>query len=77
MRPYKIKMVEIPREIIKEVEKEIVIEIISGDMVMTKPFFVDSSNDRTLNFYDGGAIISCDKFEKLNELKSSYDLLDL
>ena len=27
MRPYKIKMVEIPREIIKEVEKEIVIEI--------------------------------------------------
>lgn len=66
------KWVEIPED-----TKEVVIEIVSGDMVMTKPFFADSSNDRTLNFYDGSFIIPSDKFDKLNELKNSYDLFNL
>ena len=54
--------------------EEIVIEVISGDMVMTSPIHFDTSDSRVMNFRDGTAVLSRDKFHILDEINSTYDL---
>jgi hypothetical protein len=50
-------------------------QIISGDMVMTYPFRYDTgANTRRINYYDGEFVIEAKDFEKLNTIKSSYDV---
>lgn len=61
--------VEIPDD-----TEEIIIEVISGDMVMTSPIHFDTSDKRLMNFHDGTAILNKDKFYILNEITSTYDL---
>ena len=63
------QFVEIPDD-----TQEIVIDILSGDMVMTYPVFFDTSKDRAMDFYDGSFTISKKDFHHLNEIKKSYDL---
>lgn len=49
--------------------------ILSGDMVMEKPFHKDSSNDRIHNFFDGYFTILRKDFEEWNKRgKDSYCL---
>ena len=48
--------------------------IISGDMVMTHPFRYDTGVNRVMDFYDGEFEIEAKDFEKLNTIKSSYDV---
>lgn len=57
--------------------EEIEINVISGDMVMTYPVYCDSSNKRIMNFIDGHTIISKENFDKLNSIKSSYEVFDI
>lgn len=66
--------VEIPSD-----TKEIDIDIISGDMVMTSPIYVDADvkHDRRFNYFDGSVTITADKFAALADLKSPYDIFDL
>lgn len=53
-------------------------EIISGDTVMTYPFFYDTGKQtRIMNFYDGGFSIPSSKFAMMNEITDSYQLLIL
>lgn len=61
--------VEIPDD-----TKEIVIDIISGDMVMKYPIHYDTSNCRIMNFMDGTVYLKKDEFHKLDTAKCSYDL---
>ena len=49
-------------------------KIISGDMVMEKPFYVDSSNTRHQHFYDGCFYISKHNFERMNEMTDAYSI---
>lgn len=63
--------VEIPND-----TEEIVIEIISGDMVMKSPIHFDTSDHRILNFHDGTVTLSKDKFHILDEITSTYDLFE-
>lgn len=53
--------------------KEISGTVISGDMVMTEPFYFDTRDDRLADYNDGDFSISV---EKLAEIKSSYDVFD-
>lgn len=64
--------VEIPDD-----TEEIVINVISGDMVMTSPIHFDTSNTRIMNFNDGTIVLKKDEFYKLDEISSSYDLWDI
>ena len=59
--------------------KEIHIDIISGDMVMTNPIYFDANveHNRNFNRFDGNATITADKFAALADLKSPYDIFDL
>lgn len=57
--------------------QEIVIDILSGDMVMTYPVFFDTSRNRVMTFYDGSFIISKKDFHHLDEIKKSYDLFEI
>jgi hypothetical protein len=51
--------------------------ILSGDMVMEKPYYCDSSNNRVFSFYDGPFHISKENFEKMNSITNSYKIQDL
>lgn len=51
--------------------------IISGDMVMKYPFYKNSNNTRTHNFYDGTFSVSKKNFEKMNSLQDSYEIQKL
>ena len=66
--------VEIPSD-----TKEIDIDIISGDMVMTSPIYFDANveHDRRLHYFDGSVTITADKFAALADLKSTYDIFEL
>ena len=59
--------------------KEIHIDIISGDMVMTSPIYVDADveHDRRYDYFDGSVTITADKFAALADLKSPYAIFDL
>lgn len=48
--------------------------ILSGDMVMHKPFYKDSSSIRKTCYYDGIFHISKCNFDKLNSMTDSYDI---
>jgi hypothetical protein len=64
--------VEIPDD-----TKEITIEIISGDMVLTSPIHYDTCpNGRMMNFYDGTVVLDKKDFGRLETIKESYDLLN-
>ena len=66
--------VEIPSD-----TKEIDIDIISGDMVMTNPIYFDTDvmHQRNFNYFGGSVTITADKFAALADLKSPYDIFDL
>ena len=57
--------------------QEIVIDILSGDMVMTYPIFFDTCRNRVMDFYDGSFTISKKDFHYLDEIKESYDLFEI
>jgi len=47
--------------------RKVTIEIITGDMVMIKPIYADSSNNRDKDFFDGSfsvALKDCEMNEK-------------
>ena len=54
--------------------EQVIINIVSGDMIMINPVHFDTSNTRIRSFYDGTVTLSKEKFYKLNEVKNSYDL---
>lgn len=56
--------------------EEIKISVISGDMVMTKPVYQDSSSSRCSNWLDGEVVVHKEDFEKINTFSDSYDFLD-
>ena len=60
--------VEIPDD-----TEEIIINVISGDMVMIAPIHFDTSDHRILNFFDGTITLNKDEFYKLDKAESSYD----
>lgn len=60
--------VEIPND-----TEEIVINVISGDMVIVSPIHYDTSNSRIMNFNDGTIVLKKDEFWKLDKATSSYD----
>lgn len=49
-------------------------DVISGDMVMTYPFKVDTSDSRSMNFYDGTFHFTKDQFHLLDE--DDFDVYD-
>lgn len=51
--------------------------ILSGDMVMEKPLYKDSSDCRFVSFYDGFWAVKRENFDKLNAIVESYDVFDL
>lgn len=51
--------------------------ILSGDMVMTSPFYKDSSNCRVSSYYDGKFCVERKNFEKMNQMTDSYDIQQL
>lgn len=55
--------------------QEIVINVISGDMVLVNPIYFDTSKFRIMNFNDGTIILKREDFHKLNECSSSYDAI--
>ena len=54
--------------------EQVIINIVSGDMIMVNPVHFDTSNTRIRCFYDGTVTLSKEKFYKLNEVENSYDL---
>lgn len=54
--------------------KQIVINIVSGDMVMTSPVHFDTSNSRIINCLDGTRVLNKKDFHILNEITDSCDL---
>ena len=59
--------------------KEIDIDIISGDMVMTSPIYFDADveHNRRFNYFDGSVTVTADKFAALADLKSPSDIFYL
>lgn len=59
--------------------KEIDIDILSCDMVMTSPIYFDANveHDRKFHYFDGAVTITDDKFAALADLESQYDIFDL
>jgi len=66
------KVVEVPDDTL-----EVSGIILSGDMVMTRPFRADASNDRINDFYDGDWFVRREDFARLWDIEDSYDVLDL
>lgn len=56
---------------------ELVITIVSGDMIMHKPVYYDTGTLRMMNFFDGYYTIPKKNFAKLEKLEYSYDLSEL
>ncbi len=78
-----IKLMDFTSTFTKEVEinegDEVEIVVISGDWFMESPTVVDSSDDRSLSFYDGRVsfIATKNNVDKVNNCKSNYDLFYL
>lgn len=51
--------------------------ILSGDMVMLKPFLYDTGNGRIQDLYDGTFTIKKDKLKSTNHCKTVDECLDL
>lgn len=54
--------------------EQVIINIVSGDMVMVSPVHFDTCNTKRMNFYDGTVILSKEEFYKLDKVEDSYDL---
>ena len=54
--------------------EQVIINIVSGDMVMVDPVHFDTCNTRRMSFYDGTVILSKEEFYKLDKVEDSYDL---
>ena len=54
--------------------EQIIINIISGDMVMVDPVYFNTSNTRIKSFYDGTIVLRKEMFHKLNKINNSYDI---
>ena len=57
--------------------KEITIEIISGDMVLTSPIHFDTSTTRDTDFLDGSVTLKREQFSILDTIKDPYDLFGI
>ena len=66
------KWVEVPDD-----TQEVSGVILSGDMVMERPFHADASDSRFVSFYDGSWTVKREDFDKLNAITNSYDVLKL
>ena len=55
----------------------VVIDVITGDMVMTYPSYYDTGRGRNNDFFDGSVTIPRDKFDVLNSLASNYGIFDI
>ena len=55
----------------------VVIDVVSGDMIMTYPINYDTGDGRGLSFYDGSVTIPRDKFDTLNSLAANYGIFDI
>lgn len=66
------KVVEVPDDTL-----EVSGIILSGDMVMTRPFRVDASDNRINDFYDGDWFVRREDFGRLWDMQDSYDVFDL
>lgn len=53
--------------------EEIVINVITGDMVMVKPIHYDTSDCRMMDFFDATIVLNKGQFHVLDKAKSSYD----
>ncbi len=79
----KLKLMNYLDEFTKEVEvnegDEVEIAIFSGDWFMESPTVIDSSDDRTMSWFDGRVsfIATKNNVDKVNNCKSNYELLDL
>ena len=56
---------------------EIIIKVISGDMVMTSPFRYDTSDDRLMNYYDGEFTLQKQDFHVLDEVRSTNEFISV
>lgn len=50
--------------------------ILSGDMILEYPIRYDTSDCRTMDFYDGTFTIRKENFHKLETMGRSYDVFD-
>lgn len=78
-----IKLMDYTDTFTKEVEinegDEVEIAVLSGDWFMESPTVVDSSDDRTMSWFDGRVsfIATKNNIDKVNNCKSSYEIFDL
>lgn len=64
--------VEIPDD-----TEQIVVSVISGDMILESPKYYDTGNFRTMDFYDGSVTIKKDKFNEFNNVEDSYGIFEI
>jgi hypothetical protein len=63
--------VEIPDD-----TEELIIDIVSGDMVLQSPVYYDTGREsRVMNFYDGTIVLNKKDFSKLNEIEEACEIL--
>lgn len=61
--------VEIPDD-----TEQIVVSVVSGDMILESPKYYDTGNFRAMDFYDGSVTIKKDKFNEFNNVENSYEI---
>lgn len=66
------KFVEVPDD-----TQEVSGIILSGDMVMTRPYRSDASDCRFQDFYDGDWFVRREDFARLWDMEDSYDVMKL
>lgn len=64
--------VEIPED-----TEQIVVEVVSGDMILKFPKYYDTGRFRMMNFYDGSVTIQKDKFNEFNNVEDSYGIFEI
>ena len=64
--------VEIPED-----TEQIVVEIVSGDMILKFPKYYDTGRFRMMNFYYGSVTIQKDKFNEFNNVEDSYGIFEI
>ena len=64
--------VEIP-----EYTEQIVVEVVSGDMILKSPIYYDTGRFRRMNFYDGSVTIKKEKFNEFNNVEDSYEIFEI
>lgn len=54
--------------------EQVIIDIVSGDMILTSPVYFDTGTNRIINFYDCTRTLKKEEFHILNEITNSYEL---